>query len=67
MIFALKAPEDGDYDFTMRIYNSDGSGKLVEFDGGGCRLLHFSSLILHWLWEQNLKCAEMGLGATRNS
>lgn len=31
VIFALKAPEDGDYDFTMRIYNSDGSGKLVEF------------------------------------
>jgi len=28
VIFALKAPEDGDYDFTMRIYNSDGSGKL---------------------------------------
>ena len=28
VIFALKAPEGGDYDFTMRIYNSDGSGKL---------------------------------------
>ena len=28
VIFALKAPEGGDYDFTMRIYNSDGSGML---------------------------------------
>lgn len=25
VIFALKPPADSDYDFTMRIYNSDGS------------------------------------------
>lgn len=35
VIFALKAPEDGDYDFTMRIYNSDGSEP--EMCGNGIR------------------------------
>mmetsp|Transcript_21950 Transcript_21950/g.43979 ORF Transcript_21950/g.43979 Transcript_21950/m.43979 type:complete len:334 (+) Transcript_21950:39-1040(+) len=35
VIFALKAPEEGDYDFTMRIYNSDGSEP--EMCGNGIR------------------------------
>jgi diaminopimelate epimerase len=35
VIFALKAPEGEDYDFTMRIYNSDGSEP--EMCGNGIR------------------------------
>ncbi|KAL3801683.1 hypothetical protein ACHAWO_010777 [Cyclotella atomus] len=35
VIFALKAPEDGNYDFSMRIYNSDGSEP--EMCGNGIR------------------------------
>merc|ERR1719254_217430 len=35
VIFALKAPEEGDFDFTMRIYNSDGSEP--EMCGNGIR------------------------------
>lgn len=35
VIFALKAPEEGDYDFSMRIYNSDGSEP--EMCGNGIR------------------------------
>lgn len=35
VVFALKAPEEGDFDFTMRIYNSDGSEP--EMCGNGIR------------------------------
>mmetsp|Transcript_7346 Transcript_7346/g.8535 ORF Transcript_7346/g.8535 Transcript_7346/m.8535 type:complete len:340 (+) Transcript_7346:88-1107(+) len=35
VIFALKPPSDGDYDFSMRIYNSDGSEP--EMCGNGIR------------------------------
>lgn len=35
VIFALKAPEEGDFDFSMRIYNSDGSEP--EMCGNGIR------------------------------
>lgn len=35
VIFALKAPEGGEYDFTMRIYNNDGSEP--EMCGNGIR------------------------------
>jgi len=37
VIFALSAPKEGDYDFTMRIYNSDGSEP--EMCGNGIRCL----------------------------